>query len=278
MKAGRQTTLRKRIRSAGIGVHSGLPVTLTLSPAEADTGIVFVRCGLDGEPEREIRADCARRDRDRIRHRAGRRRGPVRLHRRACAGCAVRPRRRQRDRRDRRSGSSDHGRQRRAVRRRDRSGRHRRCCSAPRRYFKVLKPVRVAKGDAFGELRPYERGFRVEVEIEFDHPLIGRQTLASMSNRRPSAARSRAPAPSASCATSRKLWSAGYALGASLENTLVVAETACSIRKVCASPTSSCATRRSMRSATSRSPARPFSAPIGRCGAATSSIMPCCAR
>ena len=49
---------------------------------------------------------------------------------------------------------------------------------APRRYIKVLKPVRVAKGDAFGELRPYDRGFRVDVEIDFDHPLIGRQSLA----------------------------------------------------------------------------------------------------
>src|SRR5205809_119566 len=41
-----------------------------------------------------------------------------------------------------------------------------------RRYTKVLKPIRVAKGDAYGELKPYDRGFRVEVEIEFDHPLI----------------------------------------------------------------------------------------------------------
>ena len=48
----------------------------------------------------------------------------------------------------------------------------------PRRYIEVLKPVRVAKDDAFGELRPYSHGFRVEAEIEFDHPLIGQQALA----------------------------------------------------------------------------------------------------
>ena len=38
---------------------------------------------------------------------------------------------------------------------------------APRRFTKVLKPVRVAKGDAFGELTPYERGFRVDVDDRF---------------------------------------------------------------------------------------------------------------
>ena len=39
MKAGRQTTLRDDAAVTGIGVHSGLPVTLTLHPADADTGI-----------------------------------------------------------------------------------------------------------------------------------------------------------------------------------------------------------------------------------------------
>src|SRR6202008_4607389 len=48
----------------------------------------------------------------------------------------------------------------------------------PRRYIEVIKPVRVAKGDAFGELRPYSHGFRVEAEIQFDHPLIGKQAMA----------------------------------------------------------------------------------------------------
>ena len=38
---GYQTTLRERLEFSGIGVHSGLPVTMTLLPAEANTGIVF---------------------------------------------------------------------------------------------------------------------------------------------------------------------------------------------------------------------------------------------
>ena len=49
---------------------------------------------------------------------------------------------------------------------------------AYRRYIQVLKPVRVAKGDSYGELRPHARGLRIEAEIEFDHPLIGRQSCA----------------------------------------------------------------------------------------------------
>ena len=57
MKAGRQTTLRNRAAVSGIGVHSGLPATLTMLPAAADTGIVFVRCGVDGQPDREVRAN-----------------------------------------------------------------------------------------------------------------------------------------------------------------------------------------------------------------------------
>ena len=54
--AGRQTTLKDHVSVAGIGVHSGSPATLTLHPAEADTGIVFLRAGADGQPDRELNA------------------------------------------------------------------------------------------------------------------------------------------------------------------------------------------------------------------------------
>ena len=36
--------------------------------------------------------------------------------------------------------------------------------SAPRRYLKVLKPVRVERGAAFAELRPAERGLSLDVD------------------------------------------------------------------------------------------------------------------
>ena len=48
MNAGKQTTLRDDASIAGIGVHSGAPVTLTLHPADAGTGIRFLRSGCRG--------------------------------------------------------------------------------------------------------------------------------------------------------------------------------------------------------------------------------------
>src|SRR5207344_3065167 len=42
---------------SGIGVHSGSQVTLTLNPADDDTGILFQRVAGNGAVEREIRAD-----------------------------------------------------------------------------------------------------------------------------------------------------------------------------------------------------------------------------
>ena len=55
MKFSRQTTLRSQATVTGVGVHSALPVNLTLGPAPADAGFVFVRTGLDG-PDREFKA------------------------------------------------------------------------------------------------------------------------------------------------------------------------------------------------------------------------------
>jgi UDP-3-O-[3-hydroxymyristoyl] N-acetylglucosamine deacetylase len=52
MLAGSQTTLRATATVTGIGVHSGSPATLTLHPAEANTGIIFLRTGLDGQRDR----------------------------------------------------------------------------------------------------------------------------------------------------------------------------------------------------------------------------------
>ncbi len=42
-----QRTITKAITATGIGLHSGKKVTLTLAPADVDTGIVFYRTDLD---------------------------------------------------------------------------------------------------------------------------------------------------------------------------------------------------------------------------------------
>ena len=46
-----QHTIAKEVSYSGIGLHSGKDVLMTLKPAEADTGIVFVRTDLPGRPE-----------------------------------------------------------------------------------------------------------------------------------------------------------------------------------------------------------------------------------
>lgn len=43
----KQRTIKKTIRTVGVGLHSGTKVALTLSPAAPDTGIVFRRVDLD---------------------------------------------------------------------------------------------------------------------------------------------------------------------------------------------------------------------------------------
>jgi UDP-3-O-[3-hydroxymyristoyl] N-acetylglucosamine deacetylase len=93
---------------------------------------------------------------------------------------------------------------------------------APRRYVRILKPVRVARGGCFGELRPYPQGFRLEVEIAFDNPLIGRQAIAfdvTPESFRKEVARARTFGFMQDVS---KLWSAGYALGATFDNTVVI--------------------------------------------------------
>jgi UDP-3-O-[3-hydroxymyristoyl] N-acetylglucosamine deacetylase len=93
--------------------------------------------------------------------------------------------------------------------------------SAPRRYIQVLRPVQVAIGDSFGELRPYASGFRTEVEIDFANPVIGRQKYALDLNPegfRREVARARTFGFMNDFA---RLSSAGFALGASFENTVV---------------------------------------------------------
>ena len=47
----RQRTLKNVIRATGVGSHTGKKVLLTLRPAAVDTGIIFRRIDLEGNPE-----------------------------------------------------------------------------------------------------------------------------------------------------------------------------------------------------------------------------------
>jgi UDP-3-O-[3-hydroxymyristoyl] N-acetylglucosamine deacetylase len=221
--AGRQTTLQDHVTVAGIGVHSGLPATITLHPAEADTGIIFVRCGTDSQPDRELRAHFRSVTATEFATVLGDEDGPAvsttehvlaALHALGVDNAVIEV--------DGPEIPIMDGSAAPFVAAIDQAGIA--ALASSRRYIQVLKPVRVVKGDSYGELRPYLRGLRIETEIEFNHPLIGRQTLAvevEPNLFRRDLARARTFGFMRDVA---KLWSAGYALGASFENTVVVAE------------------------------------------------------
>lgn len=45
----------------------------------------------------------------------------------------------------------------------------------PKRFLKIRKTIRVTEGDKWAELEPFD-GFRLEFQIDFDHPAIPRDT------------------------------------------------------------------------------------------------------
>jgi UDP-3-O-[3-hydroxymyristoyl] N-acetylglucosamine deacetylase len=223
MKIGKQTTLRDQAVLTGVGVHSGLPVTLNLHPADADTGIRFLRTGLSGSRDREVKADIRSVTATEFATVLGDASGPLVSTAEhvlaALRGLGV----------DNALVEIDgpetpimDGSAAAFVVAIDQVGLE--SLDEPRRFIRVLKPVSVAIGDAVAEFRPLSRGFRIEATVEFDHPLIGRQSIAY--DGRPESFR-RDFARARTFGFMRdvaKLWSAGYALGASLENTLVVSD------------------------------------------------------
>src|SRR5258706_7508012 len=53
----RQRTLQTAVRATGVGLHTGRKVTMALRPAPVDTGIVFCRSDLPGNPAIPARAN-----------------------------------------------------------------------------------------------------------------------------------------------------------------------------------------------------------------------------
>jgi UDP-3-O-[3-hydroxymyristoyl] N-acetylglucosamine deacetylase len=222
MKAVRQTTLREQAVVSGVGVHSGLPVTLTINPADAGTGIVFTRTDSSGR-EREVRADYRAVTATELATVLGDASGVLCSTAEhilaALRGLGV----------DNAVVELDgpevpimDGSAAPFVAAIDQAGIVE--LPAARRYIEVLKPVRVSRGEAFGELRPYDHGFRVEIEIAFDTPLIGHQIFDTdvtpdTFRRELSRARTFGFMKDVSA-----LWNAGKALGASFENTVVLGE------------------------------------------------------
>src|SRR5271169_4655955 len=223
MKFSRQTTLRSQATVTGVGVHSGLPVSLTIGPASVDAGFIFVRTGLDGA-DREVQATAESVIATEFATVLGDRQGPLVSTAEhvlaALRGMGV----------DNATIEIDgpevpimDGSAASFVAAIDQAGVV--AQSASRRFIQVLKPVQVAMGDSLGELRPYAAGFRAEVEIDFANPVIGRQTYAlDLSPERFRREISRARTFGCMNDVAR-LWSAGFALGSSFENSVVYDQT-----------------------------------------------------
>jgi UDP-3-O-[3-hydroxymyristoyl] N-acetylglucosamine deacetylase len=216
MKFSRQTTLRSHVTLTGVGVHSGAPVTLILGPAEVDAGFIFVRTDAD----REVRAVASAVTATELQTVLGDKAGPVVSTAEhvlaALRGMGVDNATIEVDGPEIPIMDGSAGPFVVAI---EKAGVVQQ--SAPRRFIEVLKPIQVAFGESFGELRPYAAGFRAEVEINFSNPLIGRQAfnfdLTPETFRRDI---SRARTFGCMKDVSR-LWSAGFARGASFDNSVV---------------------------------------------------------
>ena len=218
---GFQTTIANPVQLKGIGVHSGNPASMTFQPAEAGTGIVFSRT-LENGTVVEVKAVSANVGNTDLCTVIGRSPAQsIATVEHVMAGIYA-------------MGIDNlivevDGPE---VPIMDGS-------SAPfieaiesvgivnlgvkRRYIRVTKPVRIDAGASWAEFRPYD-GTRFEVEIDFDTPLIGRQTwkgdlTAETFKNELSRART-----FGFMRDVERLWAAGYALGSSLENSVVISD------------------------------------------------------
>ncbi len=217
----RQTTLAREVHLTGTGVHSGAPVSLSLHPAEADTGLRFL-VTKRGRVVSEIPASvqnvksltlCTVIGDD-----AGVTVGTVEHLLAALRGLSVDNCYIEIDSKEVpiMDGSSAV-----FVEAIDRVGI--RELSEPRKFIKVLKTVRVEEGGCWGELAPHT-GFHLDVEIDFPTPLIGRQRIAfemSPGIFRHELSKART---FGFMSDVEKLWKMGLALGADLTNTVAIGD------------------------------------------------------
>lgn len=166
-----QTTISKPVGVAGTGLHTGAPVNITLRPAPENTGYIFVRTDLD---DFEIPASV-----EYISHCSYAttlmRRGVVlstcehllsALRGSGIDNCFIEIDNIELPIMD---GSSEN-----FIELIEQTGITEQ--DATRRYFRVLKPVKIKEGDRKMSIEPSER-FEVECLIDFKHPFINKQGL-----------------------------------------------------------------------------------------------------
>ncbi|AVO47448.1 UDP-3-O-acyl-N-acetylglucosamine deacetylase [Phreatobacter cathodiphilus] len=220
MKPARQTTLHDAVQLDGIGVHSGAAVSVTLHPAEAGSGIAFLRSDQDHAEIPAVFRNVSSADLSTVIGKPERGGVATVEHLMAAlAGlgidnCLVEVDGPEMPILD---GSAAP-----FVAAIDQAGI--RTLDATRRMVKVLKSVVLETERGVVELHPHDRGLRLEVEIDFDNAMIGRQLFgmdldAGAFRREVARARTFGFMQDVS-----RLWAVNKALGASLENTVVVGD------------------------------------------------------
>ncbi len=216
-----QQTMGARVDFDGIGVHSGLPVRLTLLPAEANTGIVF---HLFDKSDRlhEIKAVTANAALMDLSTVIGDPRGAhvatiehlmAALYAMGVDNVVVQIDANETPIMDGCSAAFIA-----AIRDAGVVGQ-----AAKRRYLRVVKPVVVEMNGARAEYLPHPTT-RFEVEIDFETSAIGRQMYcADLTAERFARDLSRARTFGFMKDVER-LWAAGYALGSSLDNSVVIGD------------------------------------------------------
>jgi UDP-3-O-[3-hydroxymyristoyl] N-acetylglucosamine deacetylase len=214
-----QRTLRRTISCAGIGLHSGRKVTLTLKPAPADHGVRFRRTDLDGV---EIPAHVSHLAAFQYATGLARETGSVDTVEHLLAALASQGI-------DNAVIELNHpevpimdGSAAPFVYLVNEAGVRK--LSTPRQYLRVRQPLSLSHGDKRIAVYPADE-FKVTYSISFDHPLL-RQQSRSLSITEESFAEEIAPARTFGFLKEvEMLRQRGLALGGSLDNAVVLGET-----------------------------------------------------
>ncbi len=218
---GFQTTVANSVTLSGTGVHSGAEVSITFHPAEADSGIVFQRMS-DGQVISEFKAVSSQVGNTDLCTVLGFSASTsiatiehvmAALYALGIDNLLVEVHGAEMPIMDGSSAPFIDAIEQTGIR----------ALAVKRRYIRVLKPVRIESGASWSEFVPYN-GMRFEVEIDFDTPLIGRQSWKG--DMTPSAFKNEL------CRARtfgfmrdvERMWAAGRGLGSSLENSVVIAD------------------------------------------------------
>lgn len=216
-----QHTVERPITVEGIGVHTGKPVSLTIRPAGAGVGIKFIRSDLEPGISIPARYDsvCATDLCTVIGEGAGPSISTVEHVMSALSALGVDNAIVEVDGGETpiMDGSSAD-----FVDAVEEAGLAE--LPARRRFVKVLKKVRVESSSGYAELSPYAKGLRLDVEVDFECAVIGRQRMRFDLTRDAYCRELSRARTFGFIKDVERLWKAGMALGASLDNTVAIGD------------------------------------------------------